>query len=396
MAAGACFVLWYFNPFGLGGNKDDNSQKVEDKKPEPVTISANSKMLFAGTTFWGRRTNQLARASELGVSYPFSKLGTLNREEYDAWIGGLECPITDNGHNYTEEEEIFKFNCDPDYLSEAKKYFTAFMLGNNHTDNQNGGEGLTTTRKYLDDNEIQYFGTPKYSGNVASELARDTEEASNCGVVVLPMNVTYDNGETREIKMPFGFCSAHGVFGIPGDDYIENMKTYATYLPTIVMPHMGAEYQPSHDELRQTLYRQIVDYAGVDSVIADHPHWVQDAEAYHGRLIAYSIGNFMFDQRGGVETSRSAAIEGDAEVADVSSVDFDEWDALGEACLEDKDTCFEQIKLANLPKVNLNWKYDFHATTSEGDCITRLSSPAEQDAVAERLKWAAIPEELKK
>ena len=365
-----------------------------EPEPDPVATDAKMRILLAGTTFWGRRTNQLARASKVGVKYPFQKLNTLKPETYDAWIGGLECPITDNGHNYGLENSIFKFNCDPDYLPEAKKYFTAFMLGNNHTDNQDGGKGLTTTRKYLDKNGIQYFGTPKYSGKVTSELERDTKEATNCGIVVLPVNVTYDNKEVKKIQMPFGFCSAHGVFGIPGDDYIENMKTYASYVPTIAMPHMGAEYQPSHDELRQNIYRRMIDYAKVDSVIADHPHWVQDVEAYKGKLIAYSMGNFMFDQYDGVEYSRSAAIEANAIVA-VKDTDFDKWNELGEACLENKNTCFDEIKKAKLPKLSVTWKYDYHATTSANDCITRLASSNERTAVGQRLRWSAVPASMK-
>ena len=300
LAVSVCTYISFFKINQSAGEKEV-SQIVEAPPPEPIAISARTKILFAGTTFWGRRTDQLARASELGVKYPFSKLDTLEREKYDAWIGGLECPITDNGHNYEEENSIFKFNCDPDYLAEAKKYFTAFLLGNNHTDNQDGAVGLTTTRNYLEQNGIQYFGTPKYSGTVASELARDTEEASNCGIVVLPINITYDNEESKKFQIPFGFCSAHGVFGIPGNDYIENMKTYATVVPTIAMPHMGAEYQPVHDELRQNLFRRMIDYAGVESVIADHPHWIQDAESYNNKLIVYSMGNFMFDQYWGGE-----------------------------------------------------------------------------------------------
>ena len=363
-------------------------------EPEPVVVDANTRLLFAGTTFWGRRTDQLARNSELGISYPFSQLNTLNRENYDAWIAGLECPITDNGHNYNEENTIFKFNCDPDYLSEAKKYFTAFLLGNNHTDNQGGGIGLTTTRNYLDANGIQYFGTPKYSGVVESELARDVAEASNCAVIIIPLNLSYDNGEVKQIKMPFGFCSAHGVFGIPGNDYVENIKEYATFLPTIVMPHMGAEYQPSHDELRQNLFRRFIDYAGAESVIADHPHWIQDAEAYNDRLIVYSMGNFMFDQYWGGENSRSATIEANANFV-IDEVDFESWDVLSEACLEDKINCLVNIKAASLPKPTIKWTYDYHATTSEGDCITRLANEAEQFSVGERLRWAEIPATLK-
>ena len=130
----------------------------EEKKPEPEPeavvepkpISATANYLFAGTTFWGRRTNTMARASDLGVKYPFSQLDTLNRNEYDAWIAGLECPLVEKGgvHNSYEEESIFKFNCDPDYLEVTKDYFTAFLLGNNHAGNQ-GKEGLDETKQHL-------------------------------------------------------------------------------------------------------------------------------------------------------------------------------------------------------------------------------------------------------
>ena len=175
VAGGTCGILIAVN----GGFKAQETVEtpIPEPEPDPIATAAKMRILYAGTTFWGRNTNVAARASELGVKYPFSKLNTLHRENYDAWIGGLECPVTDKGHNMAEELNIFKFNCDPDYLPEAAKYFTAFGLGNNHSDNQGGGTGLTTTRKYLDQNKIQYFGTPKYSGNVQSELARDTAEA---------------------------------------------------------------------------------------------------------------------------------------------------------------------------------------------------------------------------
>ena len=86
-----------------------DEKKVEKKKAPVVIKEATSKWLFAGTTFWGRRTNKNARASELGVKYPFSQLDTLSPEKYDAWIAGLECPVTNNGHNDVEENTIFKF-----------------------------------------------------------------------------------------------------------------------------------------------------------------------------------------------------------------------------------------------------------------------------------------------
>ena len=263
---------------------EQSAVETKETPPDPKITQFDAKYLFVGTTFWGRNTNKSARASELGVKYPFSQLNTLGRENYQAWIGGLECPVTDAGHNYNEEDKIFKFNCDPDYLPEAAKYFTAFLLGNNHAGNQ-GLEGMRTTRKYLDQNGIQYFGTPKRTAADTrdTEYRNDEADISNCAIVVLPVKATYDNKEVKDLSFPFGFCSAHGVYGVPGEDFQQNIKNYAAVVPTIAMPHMGVEYQKSHDQLRQNLYRKLIDY-GAESVIADHPHTVQDSEAYKGKL----------------------------------------------------------------------------------------------------------------
>jgi poly-gamma-glutamate synthesis protein (capsule biosynthesis protein) len=41
---------------------------------------------------------------------------------------------------------------------------------------------------------------------------------------------------------------------------------------------------------------------GADIVIGNHPHWYQGIEVYHGKLITYSHGNFVFDQMWSEET----------------------------------------------------------------------------------------------
>ncbi|MBR3163911.1 CapA family protein [Candidatus Saccharibacteria bacterium] len=368
---------------------------------EPVATRATAKYLFAGTTFWGRRTNTDARASTLGVEYPFSELTSLDSASYDAWIAGLECPITDKGHNSYEENTLLKFNCDPDYLPIAKKYFTAFGLGSNHTGNH-GVDGLAETRRHLSSHGIQYFGTPKRTASDTQE--QDEQGIDNCSVLVLPIQLTYDDQTTQSRHFPFGFCSAHGVYGLPGADYQENIKVYAAVLPTIVMPHMGAEYKASNDEMRQTLYRSMIDN-GVEAVIADHPHWIQNTEAYKGRLIAYSIGNFMFDQTFNKEVSRSAAIEARPTVQLSDNVDLDAWLKLADQCLKrfqsstettlSTPSCFETIKNAKLTRPVLSWEYAFHGTTSATTRIPRLASEAEQAEIGQRLNWQATMNALR-
>ena len=106
------------------------------------------------------------------------------------------------------------------------------------------------------------------------------------------------------------------------------------------------------------------------------------------------MGNFMFDQDWGGENSRSAAIEANANFS-LTDFDFESWDILGKVCLEDKASCFASIKEKNLLKPTVNWTYDYHATTSEGDCITRLANETERAAIGERLRWAEIPVNMK-
>lgn len=76
----------------------------------------------------------------------------------------------------------------------------------------------------------------------------------------------------------------------------------------IVYPHWGQEYTSTPGADQRMVARAIVD-AGADMVIATHPHWVQGAEIYRGKLIAYSLGNFVFDQTWSPETQEGAALE---------------------------------------------------------------------------------------
>ena len=64
----------------------------------------------------------------------------------------------------------------------------------------------------------------------------------------------------------------------------------------IVCPHWGVEYavKPTRDQVE--LAHQMID-AGADIIVGSHPHVVQPLEKYHDHWIAYSLGNFIFDQQ---------------------------------------------------------------------------------------------------
>lgn len=61
----------------------------------------------------------------------------------------------------------------------------------------------------------------------------------------------------------------------------------------IVVMHWGSELAPMPFGWQQTLGHRFID-AGADAVVGHHPHVVQGMERYHGKTIAYSLGNFAF------------------------------------------------------------------------------------------------------
>lgn len=63
----------------------------------------------------------------------------------------------------------------------------------------------------------------------------------------------------------------------------------------VVMLHWGTEYQSQPNTRQKYLGRFAID-AGADLVVGNHPHWIQAIEMYKNKVIAYSHGNFVFDQ----------------------------------------------------------------------------------------------------
>jgi poly-gamma-glutamate synthesis protein (capsule biosynthesis protein) len=62
----------------------------------------------------------------------------------------------------------------------------------------------------------------------------------------------------------------------------------------MVVMHWGVEYADAPSKWQIDAAHRFVD-AGADLVIGSHPHVLQGVERYKGGLIAYSLGNFLFD-----------------------------------------------------------------------------------------------------
>lgn len=348
-----------------------------DKTSKPVSLE--SKILMVGEVFWGRYARDASLASELKYEYPFSGLSTFNKENYDAWYAQLECPITDNNLTSPEQEATLTFNCRPEFLPSAAEWFEIFNLANNHTDNMGGQTGLEQTRSYLEDAGVQHHG--HYSNSVVSEL---------CEVVDLPVRVSYLTGAVDTTNFPVVFCGFHNVFQLPTEGQLDVISDYSKHFLTIVSPQMGAEYVPNADAFKTSTYRAMID-RGADAVIASHPHWVQNTEVYKDKLIAYSVGNFMFDQQDSLEVRRGVAI--DITISSEDTSELMRWLNSDLKCGEFKDDCLARASRLGLEKPEFILEYD--AVPSYSTSYVTSKAPQEvATGVLERLNWQSTMKQL--
>lgn len=367
------YSLWLHQPV-----KD-----IEYSRELSEDTALETRMLFAGDIYWGRRMNDWSQQSNLKEAYPFHRLHELQPEIYDAWIANLECPAVPGIHQEIGfVPELWEFNCDVKYLPEAAKWLDIVSLANNHTANQEREKGQTATREQLDKHGIQHFGG-----------FNPHKEEDVCDVVSLPVRVRLD-GQQQDAKLPVAMCGYHGVYYTITDAAIERMQEYAKYMPVVAHPHMGAEYQATIDDVRRELYRKMIDN-GADAVIGNHSHWVQPVEAYKGKLIAYSLGNFIFDQQFSNEVMRSAAIDLTLTLKEnaVSNETLNAWLKIGEQCEKWQDDCLDQAKKQKLERLPLNFSY--HPVGI--DTSNQITSRADQrlyDEILQRLEWEEVVPQL--
>jgi poly-gamma-glutamate capsule biosynthesis protein CapA/YwtB (metallophosphatase superfamily) len=115
--------------------------------------------------------------------------------------------------------------------------------------------------------------------------------------------------DVRGIK--FGFIGFNGVGRAIDKEALKEGIARARQLADVVVVqfHWGKEYerQPMPDKGVPTpddpvvIGHDAIDW-GADIVIGNHPHWYQGIEIYHGKLITYAHGNFVFDQMWSEET----------------------------------------------------------------------------------------------
>ncbi len=165
--------------------------------------------------------------------------------------------------------------------------FHYVALGNNHTYDYRE-EGLDSTFAALEKTELTWSGGG-YNESQAREAARVTINDRPYSLLsYVGWAGTFEPTQTAEREKGGAALGNTTTIG-------EDLAAQADDSVSVLQLHSGVEYaaRPAMSE-RTTLRQAVVD--GADVVIGHHAHVLQGFEIYDERLIAYSMGNFLFDQ----------------------------------------------------------------------------------------------------
>jgi hypothetical protein len=201
----------------------------------------------------------------------------------DFTVGNLECPIASVGKPLASK--IFSFRADPRVLPLLKGRFDALALANNHSGDY-GKAAFVETLDHLDLAGIRHFGGGR---DLASAHAPLWIERKGLRLAVLAYNEFKPRSFEAGPDWP-------GIAWSEDSQVTSDIRAARAAGADLVIPfmHWGWEREQKPSERQRQLARLMID-AGADLVLGGHPHVTQGAEYYRGKLIVYSLGNFVFD-----------------------------------------------------------------------------------------------------
>ncbi len=214
---------------------------------------------------------------EVGLGGLFAHLAPLLRAP-DMTFANLECTLAYSGR---QMHRGIPLRAHPNALfALTDAGFDVVSLANNHSDDF-GPEALAETRARVESAGVRVAGAPGPKGERP-----------------LPVVLT-----RRGLRVAFLAYTVFHTTRFFVDDSAEALQLLAQEVAAarakadllVVSYHWGEEYKETPDAQARAIAHVLID-AGADLVLGHHPHQLQGVEIYKGKAIAYSLGNFLFDQ----------------------------------------------------------------------------------------------------
>lgn len=245
---------------------------------------AQATLYAVGDVMLGRYISKVMATR--GGDYPFRDVAPALRRG-DIVFGNLEAVISADDIAPSYPGKPYNFHASRDAAPALKRAgFTVLSLANNHAMDYGPGS-LSETRRLLGENGIASFG----AGNTIDEarqpliLTRNKLRFGFLGYGVAHSRAVYATG------------SRAGIAPISMEEIKKDIVAVRAAVDVLVVSlHWGTEYENTPSRKQREEAHQLIDW-GADVILGHHPHVMQGLEVYKGKLIAYSLGNFVFDQK---------------------------------------------------------------------------------------------------
>ena len=301
-------VLWPGRPSAdivISVEPDSSQDGTQFRRSNFGTGTAN--LIFVGdmmlTRSVGIKTNTVGGGDH---TFPF-QLVAPQLQPYDLVFGNLETTISNRG---TKVGSIYSFRSDPGVVEGLKlASFDVVSIANNHIWDYSK-QAFLDTLDHLTAASISYVGGGR---KFADAHAGVIKEVKGTKVAFL----AYTDLLTKQLSVS---DTQPGITWLDPEQMKKDIAAAKTRADLVVVSfHFGDEYKTIHNAHQAEIAHAAID-AGADLIIGHHPHVVQDMKQYKGKWIAYSLGNFIFDQYFSEETMRGGALQVKLEDRQISEV----------------------------------------------------------------------------
>ena len=278
------------NLTNLEVNQVESKKKLVDEKP--ITL------LFVGDIMLDRGVENIWQNYQ-NNPYPFLNVVDEIRKA-DIAFANLEGSISENGKN---QKIKYSFRFDPSSV-EGLKFagFDVLSLANNHSFDW-GREALEDTVNILRGNDILPVGA---GINYLEANSPAIKNVAGAKIAFFAYENIEPNSKYDEATKDLAGKSSFNLERVKNE--ISAIKQLKIADMAIVSMHWGEEYQLRSNKFQQEIGRALVE-AGADIIIGHHPHVIQEIERYKNGWIAYSLGNFIFDQNFSEETMKGLMLK---------------------------------------------------------------------------------------
>ena len=264
-------------------------------RPSPVPPSPTATLtpvpvihlMAVGDVMLGRTVGDKLRAQ--GAAVAFSAVQPA-LSSADLLVGNLECVISTLGE---PQPKAYRFRAPPEAVDAlAQAGFSLVSVANNHAMDY-GFDALADMTKRLKESNIVAVGAGQ---NAAAAHAPVIIERKGVKVAFLAYaDVLVESRSGFDTRTWIAGPNSPGIAWAEPQRMAVDIKAAKTQADVVVvLLHSGLESRADVYPAQQAEAHAAID-AGAALVLGSHPHVLQKVEKYHGGLIAYSLGNFVFD-----------------------------------------------------------------------------------------------------